>query len=86
MATRKKRRITEAIKETMDDLKKPYINVVSCKDTEDGDCNLTLDVNQAGRELLIQAGVQKTLEDYMKLHSEKLSLWKKLQICWGILK
>jgi len=66
--------------------RKPYISVVSIKDRKDGACNLTLDVNQAGRELLMQAGVQKILLDNIELHSEKLSLWKKLQICWSILK
>lgn len=65
---------------------KPYISVVSIKDRKDGACNLTLDVNQAGRELLMQAGVQKILLDNIESHSEKLSFWKKLQICWSILK
>lgn len=65
---------------------KPYIKVVSIKDTKDGDCKLTLDMNQAGREIILQAGVQKALSDYIVENSKKLSFWQKLQICWGILK
>ena len=65
--------------------RKPYIKVVSCKDTNDGDCKLTLDMNQAGREVILQAGIQKALSDYMVEHSKKLSFWNKLQICWSIL-
>jgi hypothetical protein len=65
---------------------KPYIKVVSIKDTKQGDCKLTLDMNQAGKELLMQAGVQKALSDYMVANAGKLSLWDKLKICWNILK
>ena len=65
---------------------KPYIKVVSIKDTKDGDCKLTLDMNQAGREIILQAGIQKALSDYMVENSKKLSFWNKLQICWSILK
>ena len=66
--------------------KKPYIKVVSIKDTNQGDCKLTLDMNQAGREIILQAGIQKALSDYMVANTKKLSFWDKLQICWGILK
>ena len=66
--------------------RKPYIKVVSVKDTKQGDCKLTLDMNQAGREVILQAGVQKALSYYMVENSKKLSFWNKLQICWGILK
>ena len=86
MATKKKSRLTKAIKETMDDIKKPYISVVSIKDRADGDCDLTLDMNQAGREVILQAGIQKALSDYMVENSKKLTFWNKLQICWSILK
>ena len=65
---------------------KPYIKVVSIKDRKDGDCNLTLDMNQAGREVILQAGIQKALSDYMVTNTKKLSFWNKLQICWSILK
>jgi hypothetical protein len=65
---------------------KPYIKVVSIKDTNKGDCKLTLDMNQAGREVILQAGIQKALSDYMVANTKKLSFWNKLQICWGILK
>ncbi len=64
---------------------KPYIKVVSCKDTKQGDCKLTLDMNQAGREVILQAGIQKALSDYMVENSKKLTFWNKLQICWSIL-
>ena len=64
---------------------KPYIKVVSCKDTKQGDCKLTLDMNQAGREVILQACIQKALTDYMVENSKKLSFWNKLQICWSIL-
>jgi hypothetical protein len=66
--------------------RKPYIKVVSIKDTNEGDCKLTLDMNQAGREVILQAGIQKALSDYMVANTKKLSFWDKLQICWGILK
>jgi hypothetical protein len=66
--------------------RKPYIKVVSVKDTNEGDCKLTLDMNQAGREVILQAGIQKALSDYMVANTKKLSFWDKLQICWGILK
>ena len=66
--------------------RKPYIKVVSIKDTNDGDCKLTLDMNQAGREVILQAGIQTALADYMVANTGKLSLWKRLQICWSILK
>lgn len=66
--------------------RKPYIKVVSIKDTNQGDCKLTLDMNQAGREVILQAGIQKALSDYMVANTKKLSFWDKLQICWGILK
>ena len=65
---------------------KPYIKVVSIKDTKAGDCKLTLDINEAGKELLMQAGIQKALSDYTVANSKKLSFWDKLQICWNILK
>jgi hypothetical protein len=66
-------------------MKKPYISVVSIKDTDEGECKLTLDMNQAGREIILQAGIQKALSDYMVANSKKLSFWDKLQICWNIL-
>ena len=65
---------------------KPYIKVVSIKDTKVGDCKLTLDMNQAGREIILQAGIQKALSDYMVDNSKKMSFWDKIQICWSILK
>ena len=65
---------------------KPYIKVISIKDTKAGDCKLTLDMNQAGREVILQAGIQKALSDYMVENSKKMSFWDKLKICWGILK
>ena len=67
-------------------MKKPYIKVVSIKDRTDGDCDLKLDINEAGKELLMQAGIQKALSDYTVANSKKLSFWNKLQICWSILK
>ena len=67
-------------------MRKPYIKVVSIKDTDEGECELTLDMNQAGREVILQAGIQKALADYMVAHSRKMSFLDKLQICWGILK
>jgi len=67
-------------------MRKPYIKVVSIKDTKDGDCKLTLDMNQAGREVILQAGIQKALADYMVANTGKMSLWRKIQICWSILK
>ena len=67
-------------------MKKPYIKVVSIKDRKDGDCDLKLDINQAGQELLMQAGVQKALSDYVVANTGKLSFWDKLKICWSILK
>jgi hypothetical protein len=65
---------------------KPYIKVVSIKDTKAGNCNITLDMNQAGREVIMQAGVQKALSDYMVANIGKMTLWQKLQLCWSILK
>ena len=65
---------------------KPYIKVVSIKDRKNGDCDLTLDINQEGKELLMQAGIQKALSDYTIANTGKLSLWDKLKICWSILK
>jgi len=67
-------------------MRKPYIKVVSIKDTKQGDCKLTLDMNQAGREVILQAGIQKALSDYTVENSKKLSFWNKLQICWSILR
>ena len=67
-------------------MRKPYIKVVSIKDRTDGDCDLKLDVNEAGKELLMQAGIQKALSDYTVANTKKLSFWNKLQICWSILK
>ena len=66
--------------------KKPYMKVVSIKDRKNGDCDLTLDINQAGKELLMQAGVQKALSDYVVANTGKLNLWDKLKICWSILR
>lgn len=66
--------------------RKPYIKVVETKDKKNGDCDLTLDINQAGKDLLMQAGVNKVLQDFITENTTKLSLWKKLQICWSILK
>ncbi len=66
-------------------MRKPYIGVISIKDTDEGECKLTLDMNQAGREIILQAGIQKALSDYMVANSKKLSFWDKLQICWNIL-
>ena len=66
--------------------RKPYIKVVSIKDTKAGECKLTLDMNQAGREVILQAGIQKALADYMVTHSKKMTFLDKLKICWSILK
>jgi hypothetical protein len=66
--------------------RKPYIKVVETKDRKDGTCDIKLDVNQAGKELIMQAGVQKVLQDFIKENTDKLSLWGKLKICWSILK
>lgn len=66
--------------------RKPYIKVVETKDRKDGTCDIKLDVNQAGKELIMQAGVQKVLQDFITENTDKLSFWKKLQICWSILK
>lgn len=66
--------------------KKPYIKVVETKDRKDGTCDIKLDVNQAGKELIMQAGVQKVLQDFITENTDKLSFWKKLQICWSILR
>lgn len=65
---------------------KPYIKVVETKERKNGDCDLTLDINQAGKDLLMQAGVNKVLQDFITENTTKLSIWKKLQICWSILK
>lgn len=65
---------------------KPYIKVVETKERKNGDCDLTLDINQAGKDLLMQVGVNKVLQDFITENTTKLSLWKKLQICWSILK
>jgi hypothetical protein len=67
-------------------MRKPYMKVVSIKDRKNGDCDLTLDINQSGKELLMQAGVQKALSDYVVANTGKLNLWDKLKICWSILK
>jgi hypothetical protein len=66
--------------------RKPYIKVVSIKDKNNGESVLTLDMNQAGKEVILQAGIQKALADYMVANTGKMSLWQKLQICWSILK
>lgn len=66
--------------------RKPYIKVIKVRDRKDGDCDLTLDMNEAGREVILQAGIQKALSDYVVENAKKLSFWSKLQICWGILK
>jgi hypothetical protein len=66
--------------------RKPYIKVVSIKDTKAGDCKLTLDMNQAGREIILQAGIQKALADYVVENTGKLTFWGKLKICWSILR
>lgn len=65
---------------------KPYIKVVRIKDTKAGDCKLTLDMNQEGREIILQAGIQKALSDYVSENSGKLTFWQRIQICWSILK
>ena len=65
---------------------KPYIKVVSIRDKKDGDCNLKLEINQEGKELLMQSGIQKALADYTVANTGKLNLWDKLKICWSILK
>jgi hypothetical protein len=65
---------------------KPYIKIVSIKEKANGDCDLKLDINETGKELLMQAGIQKALSDYTVANSKKLSFWNKLQICWNILK
>jgi hypothetical protein len=62
------------------------MKVVSIKDRKNGDCDLTLDINQSGKELLMQAGVQKALSDYVVANTGKLGLWDKLKICWSILR
>jgi len=43
-------------------------------------------MNHEGREVILQAGIQKALADYTVANSKKLSFWDKLQICWSILK
>ena len=67
-------------------MRKPYIKVVETKDRKDGTCDIKLDVNQAGKELIMQAGVQKVLQDFITENTDKLSFWGKLKICWSILK
>jgi hypothetical protein len=43
-------------------------------------------MNPAGKEVILQAGIQTALSDYMVANTGKMSLWQKLQICWSILK
>lgn len=59
---------------------KPYIKVVKSKGN-----TLTLDINEEGKSLLMEAGVEKVLRDYMEKHSSKMSFLDKLKICWEIL-
>ena len=66
--------------------RKPYIKVVSIKDKKNGESVLTLDMNPAGKEVILQAGIQTALSDYIVANAGKMSLWQKLQICWSILK
>lgn len=67
-------------------MRKPYINVVNVKDRKNDKTVITLDVNEAGRMLLMEAGVEKALTDFMQHQSRRFTLWEKLQLCWGILK
>ena len=62
-------------------MSKPYIKVVKSRGN-----TLTLDINEAGKQLLLEAGVEKVLQDYIKKHSDKMSFLDKLKICWNILK
>jgi hypothetical protein len=66
--------------------RKPYIKVVDIKDKNNGKTVLTLDMNQAGKEVILHAGIEKALADYVVANTGKMSLWQKIQICWSILK
>ena len=67
-------------------MRKPYIKVVSIKDGKNGKANLTLDANEEGRMLMMEAGIEKALTDFMTSQIKPFSLWDKLKLCWAILK
>ena len=75
------KRITKAIKETMDDIKMPYFQVSSIKDNGDI-LDVYLDTNKEGRRILMERGLNSILEKHCDDNVDKLSWWQRFKYAW----
>ena len=62
--------------------KKATLEVISIKDNEDGSCDITIDADEEGKRLLMQAGFVKVLTDFMDKEKHKLSWWDRFKLAW----
>ena len=75
------KRLTKAIKESMDDLKMPYFQVKSIKDSGDI-LDVYLDTNEEGRRILMERGLNSILEKHCDNNVDKLSWWERFKYAW----
>jgi hypothetical protein len=61
--------------------KKAQLNVLSVK--ESGDTwYITVDTNEEGRRILMQAGIDQALQNMVDDNIEKLSWWERFKYAW----
>jgi hypothetical protein len=65
----------------MNKIKKTQLNVLSVK--ESGDTwYITVDTNEEGRRILMQAGIDQALKNMVDDNIEKLSWWERFKYAW----
>ena len=65
---------------------KAMLKIVKITNRKDGSCDVKIDANDEGKRRLMEAGLIKVMQDFLVSETHKLSFFKKLKICWNILK
>ena len=62
-------------------MKKAKLKVLSVKDSGDT-WDITVDTNEEGRRVLMQAGINQALKNMVDDNINKLSWWKRFKYAW----
>jgi hypothetical protein len=60
---------------------KPKLKVIKVKDSGDT-WDITVDTNDEGRRILMQAGINQALKNMVNDNIEKLSWWERFKYAW----
>ena len=61
--------------------KQPKLKVISVKDSGDT-WDITVDTNEEGRRILMQAGIDLALKNMVDDNTHKLSRWERFKYAW----